>query len=337
MYANEIYFNKFNLKAKVFRGDSQWSAEINYDDKPLIIQTPVVTSAYDLKGYKYANKSQEKFNINVLFDSTIEGTDELMNVIKELDKMTNQSVKEDEGDREKKYKFKPSLIQPKKENHLPRLKCKLVSNSWKFKFEAYVNENPIKPTIKQMKKLIKRGTKMELNIKLNPIWCSGTEYGISWQIVGMNIITENIGFRGWKKYKSFRPQKENYLNYEEDEQLKENHFSLEYKTIPKEFIGDQEDIDSEFHGPTSPNYKDPLDYVKPIEPMETNNDEFKIDAIEARNLIDIASDECPRCNKNLIKNRKENKDSDYDEIIVKCTNELCNIEKSISIKSVTLT
>ncbi len=193
MYPNEIDFNKFEVKSQISRGDSQWSVKILYEGKTLKIQTPIVSSTFNLQGYTYPGQTQTKYSLNVTLDPKMEGLKGLIELIEEIDKHAQNTANEDYDVKECEY------VSPIKTSdnpkYLPHLRCKMVSNSYKFKFKAYLDGTEFIPTIEEMEKLVKRGTKLEIILQLNPLWKVRGKYGVSYQIVGLNIINEEVSFR----------------------------------------------------------------------------------------------------------------------------------------------
>lgn len=193
MYPKEIDFNKFQLSQQISRGNYQWSVKILYDNEILNVQTPTVVSTFNLQGYQYNESSPKKYSLNITLDDKVEGMEDFIKLVETIDECARQSAVED-------YNVKDCLyVSPIKTPNNPKyqrhLRCKMVSNSTKFKFEASLNGKPFIPTIKAMEEHIKRGTKMELILQLNPIWKVQGKYGVSYQIVAMNILKKDYTFR----------------------------------------------------------------------------------------------------------------------------------------------
>lgn len=193
MYPNEIDFTKFEVKSQISRGDSQWSVKILYQGATLKIQTAILTSTFNLQGYTYPGQTQKKYSLNVTLDPNMEGISDLKKLIEQIDAHAQNTANEDYGVKDCEY-VSPIKV-PENPKYLPHLRCKMVSNSYKFKFKAYVDGVEFEPTIEVLEGLIKRGTKMELILQLNPLWKVRGKYGVSYQIVGLNVIDEEVKFR----------------------------------------------------------------------------------------------------------------------------------------------
>ena len=70
----------------------------------------------------------------------------------------------------------------------------MVSNTKRFKCNIYVNGRETSDDIENIKNSVKRGTTVKLILQLNPVWKIDHKYGVSWQILGLNIIDKKVRF-----------------------------------------------------------------------------------------------------------------------------------------------
>lgn len=192
MFPKEIDFKNFKLNPIIVRGKGCSSINIGYDGKPLLLQTPVLTSTFQLQGYCYPGTTTKKYSLNVDLNQKLDGVKEFTELLCKIDSCAKGSV---EDFKEEDLTYLSPIKTPKSELYPEHLRCKMVSNLEKFKFNAYLGNKSISTSISNIESLIKRGTKMKLVLQLNPIWKVNKQFGVSYQIVGMEIQNDEIVFR----------------------------------------------------------------------------------------------------------------------------------------------
>lgn len=211
MFPQEVDFSKFELMPRVYRGKDQWSVRVLYAGKELQVQTPKLPCTFDLLPYSYPGSNQVKYSLNVTLDPTIEGVQEFQQLLEEIDDCAKEVAEKDFGIEDCQYDS--PIKTPKLQKYHKHLRCKMVSNSTKFKFKACLDDQtPFEPTIKVMEQHIKQGRKIEMILQLNPIWKVNGRYGVSWQISRIKVYPEVSNFRKTPMVKSHRFSKNEFVD-----------------------------------------------------------------------------------------------------------------------------
>lgn len=212
MLPENVNFEKFELLSLQVRGKGNWSVKILYNNADFLLQTTVLTLPFDMNAYKYPGQESEKFSINVTVDPLNNETKSLDSVIKNVDQNVQLFIKELNQIDETKLTYFSPLKVPDNPKYLPSLRCKMVSNTTRFKFNFFINNVVRTPTIELMREKLIKGAKVELILRLNPIWKMGVKYGVSYQIMGLNLLDTNVRFNrnlGMYKYVNNKDSKEN--------------------------------------------------------------------------------------------------------------------------------
>ena len=202
MDISDIDFNKFEILRPIMRGQDSWSQTITYDGVELEVKFPKASCTFPLNEYKYEEKKQSKYSLNITLNDIKDGHDELQTLLEDIDQNVQDLYKTNHPD--DNWTFVSSIKEPKDKKYKPMLRVKLVSNSKRFKCDIFENGKKLKDkTIAKIKPKIVRGTEVELICKLNPIWKVKNRFGVSWQIVGLNIITKNTTYKFSNKEEIF--------------------------------------------------------------------------------------------------------------------------------------
>lgn len=191
LFPSEVDYKKFSVLEPINRGKESWSARIIYDGETLKIQTPPLLIAFDLNAYRYGNSTRDNYSICVSLDDNINGVAELKQLIKQIDTTAINTYK----DKLKTETFISSIKDSKDEKFPPLLRCKMVNNKTRFKCSFRENGQAIGREIDEIKNRLKKGIKVKLVLQLNPVWKVDNKYGVSWQILLVDIIQPVIEFR----------------------------------------------------------------------------------------------------------------------------------------------
>lgn len=195
-FPSEIDMKYFSILEKVDRGTNSWSCRLLYKDKPLTIQTPILPVAFNLNGYKYnENSTKENFSISVTLDPKIDGVQTLKEFIETIDNTVINTFKEEFEKNKRDTTFISSIKISKDVKFEPTLRCKMVSNTTRFKCKITINNKSLSDEIKTVKAKVCKGTKVKLVLQLNPVWCCDNKYGVSWQVLALNIEKPDVEFR----------------------------------------------------------------------------------------------------------------------------------------------
>jgi len=190
-FAEEIDYTKFTILDVISRGQNAWSAKIMYEGNTLKIQTPALLVAFDLNAYRYGDSKRDNYSICVSLDDNVNGVKELKGLIQQIDSMATNTFKEKLKDCEFISSIKPS----KDDKFPPLLRCKMVNNNTRFKCNISENGENIGRVINDTKNKLKKGVKVKLVLQLNPVWKVDNKYGVSWQILALDIIHPKVEFR----------------------------------------------------------------------------------------------------------------------------------------------
>src|SRR5690606_35979512 len=227
MFPKDIDFSKFELFPAIFRKENPntWTIPIEYDHKSLVIQTPEMICRWPLNEYIYelpTNKTSSSFNeskqdndnnggkpkvkkfysLCCLLDKNKLGHSEFIDFLQTLDNKIKDYVNQKYNNKiSKNSKFTGSITEAngymneKSNSNEIWFRAKFVSNSQIFKCKVTKDNKEIDKGIQNMKQLLTQGTKVRLIIRLNPFWCNHVQkYGLSWQIMNLDIITERYNF-----------------------------------------------------------------------------------------------------------------------------------------------
>lgn len=191
MFAEEVQSDKFTILPLIKRNQKSWSSKIVYNDETLKLQTPTMPLAFDLNEYTYPGTDKVNYSITVSLDPTINGVPALEKLLKNIDACTQATYAEET----KSCKFHHSVYVPKNSKFYNSIRLKMVSNSERFKCTIMVNNKKVSDKISDVKKLLTKGTKGKLLIQLNPIWKVGDKFGVSYQLLGIDVEKINVSFR----------------------------------------------------------------------------------------------------------------------------------------------
>ena len=212
MFADEINSDKFTILPSISRGSNSWSSKIIYETDPLVIQTPALSLAFNLNEYSYPNNNKIKYSLTISLNDTVNGVESLKEVINGIDKNVQEVYK----NLSKEITYHKSIYSPKESKYPDSFRAKLVANKTRFKCTIMINNKIVPDGIENVKKLLIKGTKASFQIQLNPIWKSNNKYGVSYQILAINIHQHVVKFR--KRYtKIIRKEKPIPLQIKEKE------------------------------------------------------------------------------------------------------------------------
>ena len=192
-FPDEVELADCEILDMVIRGPKSWSSRITYKNENLKLQTPIMLTSFDLNAYNYAGQSKDNYSLCVSLDETVDGVAALKRLIEKIDATTINTFKSKTDGAE----FISSIKEPKdKESKFPPvLRCKLVSNAKRFKCAIYVGGKEKHLNIDECKNLLKKGTKVKLVLQLNPVWKVDNKYGVSWQILALDVVQSKVEFR----------------------------------------------------------------------------------------------------------------------------------------------
>ena len=190
---DDIDFHKIKLSDPIKRGNG-WSQSFTYNKENLKIETPELVCTFPVNSYKYNDKSTEKFSLTVTLDDHKDGVGNFKDFIAVIDETVQTTYKDDYKEDEPNWTYYSSIKIDKDGKYKPNLRCKMVSNRNRFKCNIFKDGEVISDKIEDVRKVVKRGTVVKLILQLNPIWKINKKYGVSWQILGLNIIDKNVRF-----------------------------------------------------------------------------------------------------------------------------------------------
>jgi hypothetical protein len=193
--ANDVDFQLFKLRAKNIKSSDggQWCVEILYNGERFKIQAPQMVTTFPLTAYQHKSAKHPSYSLSLQLDEKDQDIKLFADLLREINNCAIKSAEQDLlTQEEKKTLVFNNPVRPPKDPKYPHfLRCKMVNNSQRFKFNCYVNRERIDPTIETMKDLLPARCKVNVILQLNPIWKHKKEYGISWQIKSLNIIDEH--------------------------------------------------------------------------------------------------------------------------------------------------
>ena len=163
-----------------------------YNDETLKLQTPELLLTFDLNPYQYDQNSKERYSLSVSLDPKINGVKDLESIIETIDSTCQNTFK---GELPTDAQFISSIKQSKNNAFPPVLRCKMVSNNTRFKCSISENGSAIDDQISSVKNKLKKGTRVQLVIQLNPVWNVKKKYGVSWQVMAIDIKKPVVNFR----------------------------------------------------------------------------------------------------------------------------------------------
>jgi len=192
MFPEEINSDNFTIFNSISRGPNSWTSDILYNDKKLVIQTPVLPLTFDLNKYSYPNNNKTKYSITVSLYKHITGVEILQEVVEGIDKCIQDTINDEI---KKGVTYHNSVHKPIDAKYPHSLRLKMVSNKTRFKCDILLNGKIVSDKIEDVKKLLVKGVKAKYQIQLNPIWKAGEKYGVSYQVLAMDIQKHVTIFR----------------------------------------------------------------------------------------------------------------------------------------------
>ena len=200
MFADELKLSKFSMLKPIDRENGNWSCKIVYNGEPLHIQTPELTVTFDLNEYIYDNnntnklegwQAKKKFSLTCSLNPQVNCVKGFQKIIEFVDNNTQKSYPA----KTKNLQFCPALKHDPNGKYLTSMRFKLVNNLERFKCRILENGKPINDSIENVRKKLKKGTRVKLICQLNPIWKVGKKFGVSYQILGIDIQSIEVNFR----------------------------------------------------------------------------------------------------------------------------------------------
>ena len=206
-YANEIDVSALEFSEVKPFGDHAKIVYINYKNKPLFVQTPLMKCPYGLG--KFDDGERTKYSLDLSFGNTGESKsiNNLKTFVENVDDMvlemsTKNSLewfKKKNQSKDVSQALYTSALKVATENgeptdkYPPTFKLKVPSYNDEFKKVQCYNEN--KETISpDLNSLLGKGQTTKAIVKLVGIWLAGGKFGVTWELTQLKLTPNSKGF-----------------------------------------------------------------------------------------------------------------------------------------------
>lgn len=198
-YPNEIDTNELVYADRCVYDNGDWSQAIYYGGEELTLQLCNAKCLFGVLSYKNPqanNLSPPKYSTGVCLDQ--------LNSSVQSFKTLCETIEDIVADYYKGAGTFVSSIKVNKrgESHL---RIKLPVRYEQPQFGIYYNSQKISATFEELKNELYHGREINIMLSLNPVWCSGSKFGVSWKLVAIEFLAKR--FRNDKQDKKLFPLK----------------------------------------------------------------------------------------------------------------------------------
>jgi len=195
-YSNKttkINKSKITFLERTNRSINGYNSKILYNKRTPLIETPITTVTFPLKGFTFRN-GPKKYTLCIDLNHSIKGMSEFVEFIDSLDEMTRDHLK-NKCNENLKTLTQYSCIKPSSDvyKYSDLMRCKLILNGNQnaFRCEVYKNNKIITPSVENVEKLLVNGTRVRLLLQVNPIWKVNDKFGVSLIVKKIQIVDDN--------------------------------------------------------------------------------------------------------------------------------------------------
>jgi len=187
----DIDFEKLSPNTIEKYNNTDFSIELAYDGKPLIIQTPFLKIIWGVTKYTSADKKFINYSLTFTVPKTKENED-LLWYLNKMEENLLEYVKTLPEVDISDYHFDNPVKHPTDPNKHAHFRIKVPSNLQRFNIELYDGKKKInKPTIAEGMEYLADGAVARAQILQKPIWFSdtpkGKKYGYSYQALSIQL------------------------------------------------------------------------------------------------------------------------------------------------------
>ena len=187
---DEVDTEQLTISERVSRTSDGYSANIKYDNKTLLIVTPILRIVFPLRKYDYGS-IVKKHALCLSLDPSQDYAEAFRVWLEEINEMAKSQMGEYEGEVEKLNQYK-QIHYHKEGRFPPYLRCKMVNNKEQFKCDIFKNGEKMDGAIDYVDGMLKKGVKVQCHLQLNPLWKFKDRYGVSYQIKAINVLDEQV-------------------------------------------------------------------------------------------------------------------------------------------------
>lgn len=185
--APEVNLRQFDFGETQMKNEHDYCKVIRYRGKPFRLQTDWMTVTFGLMRYENQQVGMTNYSTALTF---FDG-DETERMITDLE----TAVLEEVGEKEPNKEFY-STIRPGKNKFKPHLRVKIKNSGKTLNLTVDCGgDTIINPTDFELDSLLTHGRRARCILHLNPLWVSGSRFGISWRLVRIQLEKEMPDFR----------------------------------------------------------------------------------------------------------------------------------------------
>lgn len=181
LYPSEVSLNDLELGTSNDHIDGDFSVPIYHCGEPLVIQLSNCIDLFGVLGYRNptGHSNTIRYSTGICMSNSNPTIRHFAQIVRELEKMVKHEFAQ------KDWTFISTIKANKKgEKHL-RVKLPFKYNA--MQFEVYNNKKRIFVDINVLKEALTHGRTIDVILQLNPVWCSGKKYGISWKMCAIDF------------------------------------------------------------------------------------------------------------------------------------------------------
>jgi len=186
LYPSEISLNDLELGEKNDHVNGDFSRPIYHNGEALVIQLSNAIDLFGVLDYRNPNGQTQnaKFSTGICMSNSNPVTKHFVQLVENLEKMVIDEFAQPE------WEFVSTIKSNRKgERHL-RVKLPFKYNT--MQFEMYNNKQKVYMDMQQLRMELVHGRSIDVILQLNPVWCSGKKFGISWKLCAVDFHTKQF-------------------------------------------------------------------------------------------------------------------------------------------------
>lgn len=175
---------------------------VNYKGRRCLIETPIATAVFGIKGYKTPGSKTQKYSLHIsLGHGNVGDMEDFRLLLHKLDDWASAQYKwaTDLDDKTGHTYWSPIRKGGAKSKKPMSLRIKIPCYQQRCNIDLYSAKGKCfkNPSIDQVRSMLPHKTQVRCIMAVNPIWTAGKKYGISYKLLKVKVVEEarNVEFR----------------------------------------------------------------------------------------------------------------------------------------------
>lgn len=175
---------------------------VNYKGRRCLIETPIATAVFGIKGYKTPGSKTQKYSLHIsLGHGNVSDMEDFRHLLHKLDDWAAAQYKwaTNLDDKSGHTYWSPIRRGGSKSKKPMSLRIKIPCYHQRCNIDLYSARGKCikNPSIDQVRSMLPHKTQVRCIMAVNPIWTAGKKYGISYKLLKVKVVEEakNVEFR----------------------------------------------------------------------------------------------------------------------------------------------